>query len=510
MSPDYRISILIVIVILTLLVIVFQAKLKKTRIILSSIITIIATVLLAIIGDSFSNAIGPLLPQVGIFTSPTPLIDNHISSDSDKTSSINEKEEEIIIVSPTPSNSPTPTNMDEPDDSVVTPSHIEDSVTPDSIVTLLASGSVSENEKVLNYTYTATVDGTYRFDTDRSAGGNVRVRISGENGNSLDSGINGLTIDLEANKNYNLSVEYYDAPCDYSVSIGIPIAISDVSEKDSVSGCIAYKDQRDRYYYTAPTSGTYRLDTDLSSGGQVRIRISGENGNSLDSGHNGLTIDLEEGKTYILSVEFYDAPCDYTVNIGIPKSIDDITGSSSLSGSITYQDQKDRYYYTAPTSGTYRFDTDLSAGGQVRIRISGENGSSLNSNYNGLSIDLEEGKNYILSVEYVNAPCDYTVSIGIPKAIDDITGSSSVSGSITYQDQKDQHYFTAPTTGTYQFEASLSTGGSVCIRISGENGISLCSSINNLAIDLEEGKQYILGIEYYRSPCDYTISISPN
>ncbi len=49
----------------------------------------------------------------------------------------------------------------------------------------------------------------------------MRVRISGENGNSLDSGINVLTINLEAEKTYILSIEYRNEACFYELFIEV-------------------------------------------------------------------------------------------------------------------------------------------------------------------------------------------------------------------------------------------------------------------------------------------------
>ena len=208
----------------------------------------------------------------------------------------------------------------------------------------------------------------------------------------------------------------------------------DITGEESISGRITEDGQINSYKYTAQVDGTYRFDADLSSGGKVRIRISGENEVPLDYGTNTLAIDLESGKTYILSIEYYSGVCEYTVNIGTPLSITDISNKTLVAGKITYQDQEDKYYYTAPTSGTYRFSTDLSSGGKVYVRISGENGTSLDYGTNALSIDLEAGKKYILSVEHYSGLCEYTVSIGVPLPITDISNKTLVAGKIAYQD----------------------------------------------------------------------------
>ena len=56
----------------------------------------------------------------------------------------------------------------------------------------------------------------------------------------------------------------------------------------------------------------------------------------------------------------------------------------------------------------------MSNDADVRVRVSGENGKTLNSNTNGVRIEMEEGKLYILSIEYKNGFCEYEVYIELP------------------------------------------------------------------------------------------------
>ena len=79
-------------------------------------------------------------------------------------------------------------------------------------------------------------------------------------------------------------------------------AVADVTGMSSFQGKIQKKAQEDQYRYTASVSGTYRFDTDLSSGGQVRVEICGENGVALDYGTNCLNNVLTAGKSNNLSI----------------------------------------------------------------------------------------------------------------------------------------------------------------------------------------------------------------
>lgn len=370
------------------------------------------------------------------------------------------------------------------------------------------SGEITYIDQKDQYVLSTTVGGTYRFQTDRSSGENITVRVSGENGKSIDYSTNAMSINLDAGKTYIISIEYRSGPCKYTLSIGSPQEDQNITGVSEISGNIAYIDQKNRYIYTAPVSGTYRFDTNRSSGSDVTVRVSGENGKSIDYNTNSLSIELEANKTYIISIDYRNSPCNYTLNIGVPKAIEDISGLSWILGSITYKDQKDQYIYTAPVNGTYRFETDRDAGSNVTVRIRGENGNSIDYGTNSISINLEAGKTYIINIEYRDSVCDYTMFIGSPNEMRNITGLDYFEGSITYKDQKDKYYYIAPIDGKYNFSSNRSAGSNITIRISGENGISLSYSTNELTMNLEAGKVYILSVEYRDSPCNYVIFIN--
>ena len=216
-------------------------------------------------------------------------------------------------------------------------------------------------------------------------------------------------------------------------------SLPDISSMTAFDGSITESRKINRYYYTAPTSGTYRFEANRTSGAEVYIRVSGENGSPISDGVNALTTNLEAKKKYVVAIERRNGLCDYTVTIGVPMNITDITGQTTIDGEITYRDQTNQYYYTAPTSGSYHIDTDLTSGAEVRVRVSGENGKSIKYDTNALTIDLEAGKKYIISIEYRNGPCNYTASIGAPLEMANITGQTTIHGQITYQDQKDKY-----------------------------------------------------------------------
>lgn len=432
--------------------------------------------------------------------------------DASKEQKVEEEKTEKVTATPTRFVKPTKPAIDNT-------SEVEAESEPEEVLPMLSgyknitnqtcvSGALTKEGQKNSYQLTCEVSGIYHFDTDLSSCGEVWIEISDENENELQRETNAMSIELEKDKTYLVSIEYQDGPCEYSLSIGIPEAIVDITGETKISGSMTYQDQKDRYLYQAPTSGMYFFGTDLSAGGEVLLRISGENGNSIKDAWNELGIELEKGKTYLLSVEYQDAPCNYELQIGVPLAVEDVSLEDVVSGEICYQDQENKYRYTASVFGRYRFDTDLSAGGEVLIRVSGENGNFIQDGINGMTIELDQGKTYIVSVAYRNGPCDYKLKIGVPLEITDVTGCSTFSGNITYQDQQNKYLYTASASGTYHITTQLEDAGRVTVRVSGKNDISLMSGTNEVTIDLEEGKTYLLGVEYLDGVYAYQVLIN--
>lgn len=270
-------------------------------------------------------------------------------------------------------------------------------------------GSLSEMNTADRYRFSVNTDGIYGFNTDLTSGGSVSLKLYSSNGERLKEGSNQLNLNLRAGETYTLEINR-KKNCEYTLFVGIPTEETDVSGKNSFGGQMTYYGQDDAFWYTAEVGGQYRLETDCSSGGAVRIKVKGENGAVLKSADKHMSVTLEAGKRYIFSIE-YKNPCSYTVLLGIPKPMRDITCDMYASGEITYVDQVDRYQFTAEYDGRYEFTASTDEGVAVQLAVEGENGSVLKKQRKHVSIDLSEGKTYVLCVGYASGVGAYNVDI---------------------------------------------------------------------------------------------------
>lgn len=272
------------------------------------------------------------------------------------------------------------------------------------------SGSLVEKEQVNQYRYTAPTDGTYLFDSGQSYGV-LSLTVSNAYGGKLFDGSAAASGELEAGKSYIVSVRYGNKPTDYSVSIGVPNPVTDVSGQASVSGSLTYRNQCDGYTYTAPVDGVYRFDSGRDFGA-LSVDVRNAQGTVISKGSTSAEATLEAGKTYTLSVSHTHNLLDYTILFYIPQPVTDITAQSGVSGTLTYYGQRDEYTYLPPADGSYCFDTGVGYGG-VSMELTDQTGRRVDRGSCSLTVSLRAGEVYTLSVykEYANLPMEYTISV---------------------------------------------------------------------------------------------------
>jgi hypothetical protein len=218
------------------------------------------------------------------------------------------------------------------------------------------------------YTFTAPLDGRYRFEMAELRS-NARVRLLAYN--YLDENLadgycrngEGLTLDgLTRGQTYEIQVRQYSGLSSYKLVIGYQKETTDVSRLTGLSDSIQYTDQRNVYAFTAPLDGRYRFElAELRSNARVRLMVY----NYLDEtiaetycvNGEGLTLNgLVRGQTYTIQVRQYSKLSPYNLIIGQQKATLNINRADSINDSVQYTEQQNTYAFTAPTDGRYRFE----------------------------------------------------------------------------------------------------------------------------------------------------------
>ncbi len=191
---------------------------------------------------------------------------------------------------------------------------------------------------------------------------------------------------------------------------------------------------------------------------------------------------------------------------------------NSITGNLTFDNEKHEYKYTAQNSGRHRFDFDINdVNHKYKVTIYSGKNEKINYGYSsdeGLTATLEKGNTYIICVEQYNGICDYTISIGIPLSEQNVNGSF-FNGSILYKDQQDIYWFNSTHFGNYRFDFDIDDTNKkykFTIYDAKNNKITYAYSSNGgITAELKENSKYKLIIEQYTEYPNYAITVGiPN
>lgn len=232
--------------------------------------------------------------------------------------------------------------------------------------------------------------------------------------------------------------------------------------------------------------------------------VSGASESEPEIGWDPVTEDYEPYYEEPEAVEAVEEPYDPYLTV---------TGNV-IQGEFTYEDETDLYRFTAPTSGIYRFDFATSDVTELYYftLIGPDNGviKYTTSSYEGFNTELEAGKTYAIQIEEDGGLLQYTVTIGIPKETEEITGTQ-IASSIRYDGQEDHYTYRAPVSGRYYFQFDVSNVEyAFQFRLKDARNETLARSssyYDGQSADLEAGEVYTIVIEQYNGTLDYTVEI---
>lgn len=379
-----------------------------------------------------------------------------------------------------------------------------------------------DNEKQVNkYKFVPEVSGTYRFDFEA---GDVNtgysfyvIKADGEEKKRGYYSDSGKTVELDSGQEYYLNVEQLSGLPNYTIKIGIPQGIMDVTG-NSIEHALTYEDQKDEYMYTAPITGKYRLNffsDDTTSSYKVEIRKPNKERVAYAYySDSGKTVDLDAGESYKIVVEQTNGFAGYKIEICVPNEEKQVT-DNIINGSLWYEDQLDNYTYIAPVTGKYRFDfgsNNVNNSYSFQLRDTTDNRRLVYGSFSdkGKNAELEAGKKYLIQIQQHLGTEEYTINIGVPQPTKWVDGNS-ISGKITYIDQVDVYQYIAPISGKYTFE--FDTSDVQCnynVKVCSEKNETLMStdaSYKDKPVQLEAGQTYTIYVIQRSGYVEYTINI---
>ncbi len=163
---------------------------------------------------------------------------------------------------------------------------------------------------------------------------------------------------------------------------------SSTAKTSALTGSVSEKNPSKSFTYVAPATGTY---TFVNAGsGEVFININGEYRTEDD------TFELEGGKVYEISVEWFIEDTNFIINIIAPHEIQDVSGNVKVSGQFEYEHEVKPYKYAPGVSGVFKFD----AGEGINVMVKDEYGYIVSEGNPYAEAELYEGSTYYIYLNY--------------------------------------------------------------------------------------------------------------
>lgn len=287
----------------------------------------------------------------------------------------------------------------------------------------------------------------------------------------------------------------------------------DEESSECFYGYISEECNEYEYEFIAPRDGQYQFElNDMMATTTARLIVYDGNEERLLDTYNGSgALGLSANQTYRILVNYYSGDSDFTLEIGIQKPTTDISGSSIIHDQVSFENQKNKYRFTAPVTGRYRFDlTEVNSNVSFRLMICDDKDNNIVDTYNlGQYVVLNEGETYDIQVRQYSGLGSYCMRIGFQKPSTDITGYTSIQDSIEYEDQKNVYYFTAPVSGRYRFDITeTSETNSYRLMVWDHLENNILDTYNSGAyIDFNKGETYEIQVIYYSGFDNYTLNI---
>ena len=282
-------------------------------------------------------------------------------------------------------------------------------------------GEISYIGQEKEYIYSAQRSGIYRFDFDIDDVNNDYVfQVYDSKNNELlykKFSDKGGTIELTKGEIYKVKVVQNEGMPKYTIKIGVPNKIKDVQE-DKITGEIKYNDQTDTFNYTTPRTGVYRFDFEIDDvNNEYDFKIFDEKREEIVntySSNEGKTVELQKGKKYEIQIGQNTGFAKYAIQIHIPNKVYTIN-NNVISGSISYIDQQNVYYYTPKRTGTYGFSFGINnAENSYRISLFDSKNEVIFDTYSSnecKEVELKKNQKYRLHVNYSRGFEKYKISI---------------------------------------------------------------------------------------------------
>lgn len=267
------------------------------------------------------------------------------------------------------------------------------SLSTDDVEFIYYSDSIDSDDEIDSYSFIPIRSGTYRIDfSEVYSGVDFDVFVYDSLGEQISCNYGcgnneGLTVYLEDNEEYTISIEESGGYSSYDMTIGQQKKKIDITDYTTIYDSIEFNDQINKYNFVAPIDGIYRFDfSEIYNNINFDVFIYNHLGEQVGcnygrSNGEGITICMEKGENYSLTVEESGGFSTYTLDIGYPHKSNEIGSFYTINDSISFTDQCNTYHFSCNDENEHSFVIDGMTDCVVDVFVYNEYGEQIDCNY---------------------------------------------------------------------------------------------------------------------------------
>ena len=192
----------------------------------------------------------------------------------------------------------------------------------------------------------------------------------------------------------------------------------------------------------------------------------------------------------------------------------------TFTGSITTKNEVDKFSYTPPRDGVYRFDlVNIVSGPTFELAVYNSLGERVQrvanaGNNSGFVVEeMKGGQTYTIELKQYYDLGNYTIRVGEQTQTMNVSAYSVIKDSIVFRNQHNRYTFTPALDGYYRLEfAGVQSGTSFYLYIYNDLGETVQRQSNagnngGFVVELKAGARYTIEVQQYYEIGDYQLKI---
>lgn len=222
---------------------------------------------------------------------------------------------------------------------------------------------------------------------------------------------------------------------------------------------------------------------------------------------NSLTIDLEIGYTYSITITKSSTSGYLVIEAYAPNGQSTISGYTDISDLMWYEDQRAYYTYKPSVSGYYLLNISYPVFWGVYDNYNNRVSSTQYSSLNSISIKFDTTKTYLIIIAEDSIKGNYSLKIYVPNPVINVTGKQKIYDTMRYTNQQNVYSYRPQVNASHVFACSYNVMWAIYDDFGNVLKETKYSDASSISLTLDVSKTYKILLQQSSKTGEYILKI---